>query len=171
MKKIALFPAVFCIIICISCCRQDKGNTREKTQIKTVENDSLQMYMIADTIIYDVIIKNAYPENAWAERCIKNLNRTELVDQLFDAVYNEKAIAYDFFSGKKLKPSDLKKIERDDDFNRAKIGKLQFTERWYYNPSDLVLQKKIISIVLGYELSGNDGQIIGYKPAFKINMN
>ena len=171
MKKITACLIVFCTILYFPGCSESKKKSADNVEATIITNDSSLMNLIADTIIYDVIIKNTDPGNEWAEKCLSNLNKTELVDHLFDAVYVEKASAYNFFSGKKLKPADLKRIERDADFDRSKIGKLQFTEAWYYDPSNQVMQKKIISITLGYELPGNDGYIIGYKPVFKINLN
>ncbi len=162
---------MFCAILCFHGCRESSEKSAEGVETKIITDDSLSINLIADTIIYDVIIKNTDPDNKWIEKCLGNLNRSELVDQLFDAVYDNKANAYNFFSGKKLRPADLKRIEKDKDFNRSKIGKLQFTEAWYYDPPKLLMQKRIISITLGHELPGNDGNIIGYKPVFKVYLN
>ncbi len=171
MKQLTACAIIFCVIICFPGCRESKQKSFDKVETITITNDSLLMNLLADTIIYDVIIKNNDPANEWTEKCLSYLNRNELVDQLFDAVYNGQANAFNYFSGKKLAPSDLKRMEKDKDFDRSKIGKLQFTESWYYDPANLVMQKKILSITLGYELPGANGSIIGYKPVFKINMN
>jgi hypothetical protein len=158
-------------IACFLSCKESKVKP-EITSEKTIhKRDSLDMKLIADTIIYDVIIKNPDPDNEWIKKCLGNLKRTEFIDKLFDAVYNKETFAYDFFSGKEIKPRDLKKIEKEDGFNREQIGKLQFTETWYYNSQNLIMDKKIISITLGHEISENNGDIIGYKPVFKIKLN
>lgn len=171
MCKISVSIIMIFTIICFLSCKESKVKsviTSEKTIHK---GDSPDMNVIADTIIYDVIIKNPDPDNEWTKKCLGNLKRNEFVNKLFDAVYNEEASAYDFFSGKELKPRDLKKIEKEDGFNREQIGKLQFTEAWYYNSQNLIMDKKIISITLGHELFENNGDIIGYKPVFKIDLN
>ncbi len=171
MNKISVcMIMIFIIACCLSCkeCIEKSENTAEASINK---NDSLIMNLIADTIIYDVIIKNPDPDNEWTKKCLGNLNRTEFIDQLFDAVYHEKVRAYNFFSGKAIKPKDLKKIEKEKGFSRENIGKLQFTEAWYYDSQNLRMDKKIISITLGHELSQNIDDIIGYKPVFKIILN
>ena len=69
MKKNILCLIMFCSILCIPGCRQNKPEPIEETEIETVIYDSVLMCLIADTIIYDVIIKNTDPENEWAEKC------------------------------------------------------------------------------------------------------
>lgn len=171
MKQLIICTILFCAITLFNGCRETRQKSAEIEKTVIIANDSLVMNLLADTIIYDVIIKNTDPDNKWNEKCIGSLKRDQLIDQLFDAVYNEQADAYNYFSGKKLAPKDLKRLEREKDFKRSKIGKLQFTESWYFDPVNLVMQKKILSVTLGYELPGDDGEIIGYKPVFMINMN
>ena len=36
--------------------------------------------LVADQIVYDVIIKNPDPQDEWTEKCLEGLNRRELVD-------------------------------------------------------------------------------------------
>lgn len=171
MKLLTANVIVFCIIICFPGCTESRQKPVDIVETEIIVRDSTAMNLIADTIIYDVIIKNTDPDNDWTEKCLGKLNRNELIDQLFESVYNKQARAYNFFTGKVLKPAQLKRIEKDKDFDRSNIGKLQFTEAWYYDPSNIVLQKKILSITLGYELQGNNDLIIGYKPVFKIELN
>jgi hypothetical protein len=171
MKLLSSNLIVLYIIICLSGCTESRKKPVDKGETEVTVHDSLSINLIADTIIYDVIIKNTDPNNEWTEKCLGKLDRNTLIDQLFESVYNKQATAYNFFTGKELKPAQLKRIERDKDFDRSNIGKLQFTEEWYYDPSNIVMQKKILSITLGYELQGNDNRIIGYKPVFKIELN
>ena len=48
---------------------------------------------------------------------------------------------------------------------------MQFTESWYYSDTLQVLSKKVISVSMGYEILDERGNLIGYKPAFKIYFN
>lgn len=171
MNKFIAGLIIICLVICYNSCRETGQETGEYSEAHIYQGDSLLKNLIADTIVYDVIIKNPDPDDKWTEECLAGLDIDRFVNQLFDAVYNKNAVAYDFFSGKQITPGKLKRIERSNDFSREKIGKIQFSESWYYDSLNLFMEKRIISMVLGYELYGDNGEIIGYKPVFKIELN
>ncbi|MFP4059942.1 MAG: hypothetical protein ACLFUC_05610 [Bacteroidales bacterium] len=127
--------------------------------------------IIADTITYDVIVKNPVPEDEWMKKSLEDLERNELIDYLFESVYTGDLIAYDVFSGDELSIREVEEIEKNPDFSRDKIGKIQFTERWFFKPTDLSLKKEVLAMVLGYETYDEDGLVWGYKPVFKIYLN
>jgi hypothetical protein len=62
-------------------------------------------------------------------------------------------------------------MEKDENFNRKNIGKIQFTERWYFDVKTQQLQKEVMSIVLGHELTNDEGLVRGYKPVFQLYLN
>jgi hypothetical protein len=132
------------------------------------KTESLYGTVVADTIIYDVIIKNTDPEDLWAAECLRNLHQRALIDSIFEMVYSERTIAYDFFTKRILKTKEIIKMESEEEYSRDHIGKIQFTERWYFDKSSQKFQKEVISLVLGYELFNNDNSLRGYKPVFKI---
>ena len=171
MNKIIITLIMLSLILSYLSCKGDRQEAKQYHEADKYKVDTMVKNLIADTIIYDVIIKNPDPNDKWAEKCLAHFDKIRFVDQLFNAVYDKNAIAYDFFSGKKITPGGLKRIEKSRDFNREKIGKIQFSESWYYDSLNLVMEKKIISLVLGYELYGDNGKIIGYKPVFKIDLN
>jgi len=149
----------------LSCSRNQPA--KENTDLHSPEVLSSGILM-ADTIIYDVIIRNPDPDDNWTAACLKGLNRSALVDTLFDLVYKEKLAAYDFDTHQKLSYKDVKLIEAGDAFQREKIGKIQFRERWYYDASAPILRKELISLVLGYEVFDDAGELRGYKPVFQL---
>lgn len=127
--------------------------------------------VVADTIIYDVIIRNPDSSDEWTAECLKNLNHRMLIDSLFSMAYSEQAEVYDFFSGVALTPEALLALESTPDFDRSRVGKIQFTEQWMVSSEDLTLSKKVLSLVVGYELYDESGGVRGYKPVFKIDLN
>ena len=171
MNKIVVYMFLSYAIIGYTGCKEDRKESRDYTREIILNKDSLKENLIADTIIYDVLIKNPNPDDEWAEQCLGYLNRGKFIDQLFDAVYNKQANAYDFFTGEKISPGDLRKIEKAGDFGREKVGKIQFAETWYFDAANLKMEKRIIYLVLGYELQGDSTEIVGYKPVFRINLN
>jgi hypothetical protein len=165
--KSLLFIIFLTIILFIGCTPR---TSQEKSSPSIISIDSFCGVVIADTIIYDVIIRNPNPEDQWVTECLKNLKHKVLIDSLFALVYDKEAIAFDFFSKEPLKIKDIKRIEEVEGFSRDRIGKIQFTERWYFDKSSQQFQKEVLSIVLGYELFNSDSTLRGYKPVFRLNL-
>jgi hypothetical protein len=64
----------------------------------------------------------------------------------------------------------VKKIEAEFKNDRSKIGKLSFTEDWYYLPASNTLEKRARSVVFGYELYNNLGKVYAYRAAFRADL-
>jgi len=136
-----------------------------------VERTALNAAIIADTVIYDVIVKNPDASDLWTEETLRNLNRRGFVDLIFNAVYREELVAFDYFTGQAMTVRDIADLENDAEFSRENIGMLQFSEEWYFDEENLRMKKRVNSVSLGYEVYDTDGRIRGYKPAFLINLN
>jgi hypothetical protein len=163
MKKVIFLIIIGSIIL---------GCKEEKRQVVVVAGDEISNgTFIGDSIIYDMVIKNVNPDDEWAEECLKNLDRERLIQIIFDAVYEEVLIPYDYYENKPLKISDIKKLEADKEFSRNIIGKLQFEEEWSFDENTLQFRKKVNSILLAYEVYNSVGEIRGYKPAFYVRLN
>ena len=173
MKNKGVFIlSFFGIIYALSCCPEKvKDEVHSLSAIESAMHKNFTGVMIVDTIIYDVIIKNPNPFDSWTDECLEHLNKEQFVDILFESVYEENAIAHDIFSENIITPDELKNLERKKNFSRDNIGKIQFTESWFYNDSLRSMSKKVISISLGYEIFDEQGDLIGHKPAFKIYLN
>lgn len=155
----------FFIILAYSCIRNPETVNEQVVPLSLSE---ITGHVIADTIIYDVLIKAANPDDEWENQRLRNLNHRAFIDSIFNLVYNKDIIAYDVFENKALSVSEVRSIENHNDYTRDRIGKIQFTERWNFDPSNQELQKQVISIALGYETYAEDGEVRAYKPIFKI---
>jgi hypothetical protein len=165
MKKILFLLVTLCIIGCSG------KKTSENTFTAVQKMTSPVGMLAADTIIYDVIIRNPNPDDRWTENCLKGLKRTELVNAIFTLIYEEKVIPLDFDTHQPLQVKDIKLLENQKDFSRDKVGKIQFKERWIFDTNKLTFTKQIISMVLGYEVFDDMGELRGYKPAFIVYFN
>ena len=144
------------------------GCSDEPKQIVKADFDDIENYeIIADTIITDVVIKNP-DNNEWTDYCLRKLDKTELVNHIFNAVYEGKLIPYDFFNNTPLTIDDIKNLEKDPEFNRDNIAKVQYEEAWHYNAQNQTMIKKVHSIMFAFEIYTSEGEIKGYKPAFKV---
>lgn len=154
--------------------KQGQGRPLHKvsSQVTGQISDSMKgTYLFADSIIYDVIIKNTEPVNQWKKECLKGLNKKAFLNKLFKNIYNNTFKVYDFSSDSLLSVEELKAIEADEEYKRENIGKMQFMEDWYYDFSTGTMYKKIHSVILGYETYNPSGEVKGYKPLFKIIMD
>jgi hypothetical protein len=165
--KVSLF--VFFSFLIFYCCTT--SHFKEKQASSLPYPDSIYGSLVADTIIYDVLIHTTNPNDQWAQHYLQSVNQRMLIDSLFNLVYDGKVIAYDFFEKKPLSIKAIKKLEEEPGYSRDHIGKIQFTEKWYFDASSVHFRKEVISIVLGYDLFDNEGNIRGHKPVFKLNLN
>jgi Gliding motility associated protein GldN len=161
MKKIGIFAGflILAAIITLSC----KNNS-------STENDNLNFETVADTITYDVIIKNTEKIDPMTDEFLRYLNKTKLIDGIFTSIYSGKLEAYNYFSGKKITVDELKEIENSESYSREDIGKIQFAETWFYSADNSVFKKKVVSMTLGLEQFNDDGTLRGYIPLFKVIM-
>jgi hypothetical protein len=166
--KNKLFIIPFLILL-IGACRKTDHNTGDKNTASAVEK--LPGLVVADTIIYDVIIRNSNPDDAWAAHCLAGLNHSMLINSIFEMVYSGKTSAFNHETGEKLTPKQVEKIEAEKDFTRDNISMLQFKEVWYLNPGESSMTKKVLSMVLGYNYYTSAGELIGHKALFRVEMN
>ncbi len=157
--------AAMCFFTILQACKQSPS-----TSSGTPSSDDAPGVCLADTIIYPVLIKNTDPNDTWTEHCLSRLEREKFVDQVFDAVYEHKAKAYSYNTHKELSITDIKAIEKQPDFSRDKVAKLQFWETWHFDEQQLIMTKKVQAILLAYEYLSEDGELLGYKAAFYIKL-
>lgn len=164
MRKVGLYWLVLLLAL-FSCREQSPKFVVART---SVPMDSLNLSCIADTFIADLVVKNPDSADWWTEKCVQRLQRKAFVDTIFQQLYHQQLIAYDYFSGKPLSISQIKELEHRNDFNRNIVGKFQFYEGWYYDYQKKVFLKKVYAIIFGYETYDDNGLVKGYKPMFKV---
>ncbi len=164
-SKSVFFLTIFSIFILFGC----SGNPEQKEAL--VPRAETSGLTIADTVIYDVVVKNPQAEDTWTEDCLRNLDREKLVDIIFDAVYRHELLPYDYISHELMSVKDIRDLENDPEFSRKNIGKIQFSEEWYFDTDNLRMEKRVNSLSLGYEVFDLSGNLRGYKPAFMVRLN
>jgi c-di-AMP phosphodiesterase-like protein len=177
MRRSLVFFIILILITHVISCKKipnEQNKEKQKEKIDTLST-SFKRYkkheVLADTISYGVVIKNKDTTNKWRKKWLKNLNREQFIDQIFNRIYSGELTPYSYFDEKQLSIKDIKSLEEKKEFNRNKIGKLQFKEIWYWNPEKKQMIKEVYSIMFAYERYNSDGSFRGYKPAFKIYLN
>ncbi len=126
--------------------------------------------IIADPIIYDVVVKNPDTADVWTTFCLKNTDIDAISKAILNAVYQKRLTPYYYRSDDSILPIDsIKSMEQR--FGTKDIGKMQFNEKWFFNEDSLKLYKEVVSITFGYELKNDLGEVYGYRPAFKVYLN
>ena len=141
-------------------------NSRE--QQSPVTPDQPGTKKVAEQIVYDVEIKNPYPEDQWITECLQGLDRETLVNFVFEGIYNEDFSAFDIFEGTPIFSRKIKKMEEDGIFIRDQIGKFQFMEEWYLDTVGMTYYKEVTEIRMGLQKFNDDGELTGYAPLFRV---
>jgi len=119
-------------------------------------------------IIYDTYIINRDSTDSWGNECLSEFSRQKLIDKVFEAVSDGKVTPYDYFTGEKITPKQIQKMETDNVFSRKNISKIQFKENWIWDDEKNVMLKQVISMTIAYEVFDNEGKSRGQKPIFKL---
>ena len=166
---------ILLLLILISCKNQNnkKDKTIAKKQIEeNVGSKKNNNYtVLADTIIYGVVLKNSNPDDLWTEECLKNVDRKKITEIIFNAIYDGKITAYDYFENTPFTIAEIKNLEKENDFDRDRFAQIQFKEEWLFDEINLKMEKKVTSIILGYELYDSENKVKGYRAAFKVYLN
>ncbi len=155
-----------CIAVILFSCNQK--NKELHINRYSISIDSVLFASYADTVIADLVVKSTDKDDWWTEKCMSQLRRKAFIDTIFNEIYNERLIAYDYYTNKPLSIKEVKKIEKLPDYNRDIIGKFQFYEGWYYSNQQHAFIKKVYAIIFGYETYTDKGEVKGYKPLFKV---
>lgn len=125
--------------------------------------------IIANPIVYEVIIKNPNPEEQWKEECLAHTNSSSLVKDILNAALKGKLKAFDYYDNHQLSLSEIDLIIKENKLS-DRTATIQFEEEWYWDKSKLKLRKEVIKIMFGYEIYDSLGKLRGYKASFVVDM-
>ncbi len=172
------FGGIFSLLaILMSCNSQQKENQetvlpdyyvpKRTTYYETNLSDT-NAIRISDTIIYDVTIKNPEPQDDWTASCLKYVDVKAFANVIFQAIYSGRATAYDYYKETPFSIEQVRQFERNPDFRRERIGKVQFIEKWYFDEKNFAMGKKVLGLMLAYEIPDTNGKPKGYKAGLKV---
>jgi hypothetical protein len=161
------------LLIGITLLSSCKESSSRKEVVTTPVSEELPAgaVLIARDIVTEVIIRPDPKGDPWEVEKVAGYQGDILVDGIFGRIYDGTLTVYDYHSGEALTADDVRKIEKEFNNDREKIGKLSFTEDWYYYPSSNSIQKKAKSVTFGYELYNNAGKVYAYRAAFRADLN
>lgn len=150
-------------------CNGSRDKAGESSAVMTADAPEGAV-IIARDIVTEVIIRPDPDGDPWEAEKVEGYNGEIMVNSIFDRIYNGTLTVYDYHTGEVLGADDVRKTEREFSDDRSKIGKLSFTEDWFYYPADNRLEKITKSVVFGYELYNNQGRVYAYRAAFQANL-
>jgi hypothetical protein len=125
--------------------------------------------LIADPIIYEVIVKNPNPDDEWLNECLENTNSSYLIAQVLKEVKAGNLKAYDYYDNHELSIDEIKQIITENDLN-GRTGKIQFEENWYWDKNQLQLKKEVKKLMFGFKIFDATGKLRGYKASFVVDL-
>ena len=166
IKLLLYYFAIFTLIF--SCKKAPSFNhTKHLLQIDTISTQEASI--VAESIIYDVEIKNYLPEDTWKEECLSGIKTDSLFHILYKLIENEQVLVYDFYEGNLISKVEFFSLLQKENITNTTIGKIQFTEKWMIHEESGQFIKKVENLVLGLEVIKN--QQVYFKPLAKIVMN
>lgn len=119
-------------------------------------------------IIYETNMINRDSTDIWASECLSKFDRKALINKVFNDLYERRITPYDYFTGEKISPEKIRKMETEGEFSRENISKIRFEENWIWDKEKIEMQKQLISMTIAYEVFDNAGKSRGQKPIFKL---
>ena len=163
------------LILLGACTPEEKVESTENTKPVVKEGafyetalDKGNAVVIAEKIIYDVIIKNPDGDEWTAER-LKGIDKEALINIVFNAIYNGQLQAYDYRFETPMTIEDVKKLEIE--YSRERIAKMQFIEEWYFDEKSMNFGKNVNTIMLAYENYDFNNEVSGYKAGVMVHLN
>ena len=168
MQKTVILLVLMAILFVGACTQKpvEKGYQATRTLLPEELGDS-SAYLIADSVLYDVVIQNPDSLDQWTDYRLRNLDRNTLADMVFDGIYSGKLIAYDYSTEEIVSIDSVKKMEKDPRYDRKKISKMQFEEQWFLDQKTFQFHKKVTAIMLAYEINAMENR---YRAGLKVRL-
>lgn len=155
---------IFMALLMISC-----GNEKQ-VPVSASSSDIIPAGSIlaARDIITEVIVSRDTTGDPWEREKVAGYQGDKMIEEIYRNIYDRVLIAKDYRTGEPLAPDAVKIMEKEFKADHSKVGKLSFTEDWYYDPATSRIIKRVKSVVFGYERYDNDRRVLGYKAIFRI---
>lgn len=162
------FKAIIIAVLIVSC-KGQRPDAVEKSANGTGSAPEGAV-IIARDIVTEVIVRPDPDGDPWETEKVMGYQGEAMINSIFDRIYNGSLTVYDYHTGEALSADDIRKTEKEFNGDRSMIGKLSFTEDWFYYPAYNRLEKVTKSVVFGYELYNNQGKVYAYKAAFQARL-
>jgi hypothetical protein len=170
MKKSIISIVFLSVLLLIGySCRQNAVKESKVTPA-TISGETIGLFLLGKDIITEVVLKPDTAGDPWELEKIRSYNGSIMYKDLFDKISRNEITAYDILSGKPLSAKEVRDITKEFNNDLSKIGKIQFLEDWYYDPSSSRIIKKLKVTTFAYEYRRQNDLPVAFKPLFRIKM-
>lgn len=167
MQRIIYLLLITALIV--SCKEKNTGQKVSSAPGTTIVPEG--SVMIAHDVVTEIITRPDPEGDPWDVEKVAGYHGDEFVNDIFGRIYDGTLKVFDYHSGEPMSVSDVRKVEKEFNNDRSRIGKLSFTEDWYYYPATSRLEKRATSVTFGYELYNNSGKVYAYRAAFRADLD
>lgn len=173
MKKI--IPFIYIIISLLTGCKQDANTEKQNTEPALDSTKEMWAELVESKTI---LIKPASWDDAYWQSVNKKMDNRKMFNTIVDAVISGKKQAYDLFTDSVLTVDQVKemvytgtespetvKVKADD------LSMVRMREKWVFDKEKFILEKHVTRIDLVYKKLDENGEYIGDKPLFYVNLN
>lgn len=171
MKNTIKALAAVAALALTACATDGNAPASNAPAAQTVNRCATADTMTADfgTIVHNVYLKPQFANDEAYASMLNDFNREAFVDSVFEAVYRH-AIKITDMDGNPISLEDVKTREIEEpEFHRDKVAGIQFTEKWSFDPATHHMEKKVISMLIGYEVVDN-GEIVAFRPGIMVHL-
>ena len=175
MKKI-FFPVIAIALVSLFSCANHTENASENKQVTTVDSTKEVWADVVET--KTILIKpDSWDDDYWNSVNV-NMNNKKIFNTLVDAVISGKKQAYNLFTDSLFTIEEVKAMVDKNDIisaeNKVKasdLSMIRMREKWVFDKEKFKLEKQVTRIDLLFKKLDENGEYIGDKPLFYVNLN
>ncbi|MES2591571.1 MAG: hypothetical protein V4608_06780 [Bacteroidota bacterium] len=173
MKKI--IPFIIILISILSSCKQE-ANT-EGSKAEPALDPSKEMWAeVVET--KTMLVKPEGWDDAYWQSVNKKMDSHKMFNTIVEAVISGKKQAYDLFTDSVLTIAQVKEMVNTGSegtetgkVNADDLSLIRMREKWVFDKEKFILEKQVTRIDLVYKKLDENGEYIGDKPLFYVNLN
>jgi hypothetical protein len=175
MKKIFFYFLAIVLVSLYSC--TNKGDNASGNKQITVQDSTKEVW--ADVVeTKTILIKpDSWEDDYWNSVNV-NMSNKKIFNTLVDAVISGKKQAYNLFTDSLFTIDEVKAMVDQNDIvsgeNKVKasdLSMIRMREKWVFDKEKFKLEKQVTRIDLLFKKLDENGEYIGDKPLFYINLN
>jgi hypothetical protein len=168
MKGLHIFSLLIVfMLISVAACKNRTDVKQLPVAGQDVTNEN-NLIPVGREIVTEVYTRPDTLGDPWEVEKVSGYDGREMFSHILDGVYSGSLTAYDCITGEELSKDAIGKIKKQVGTESENIGKIIFTEDWFWDPASDKFIKKIKSLSFGYETKRETGLPPAYTPLFQI---
>lgn len=177
MKKLIFFFLAISLVWLFQCCKQENNTDETKTGASQDSTKEMWAELVESKTI---LIKPESWEDEYWNSVNKKMDNHKIFNTIVDAVLSGKKQAYNLFTDSILTIDEVKELVNKNDApvneNAEKkitaddLSMIRMREKWIFDKEKFKLEKQVTRIDLLFKKMDENGQYIGDKPLFYVNL-